>query len=413
MTRIRLSPLQRTSTTGGRSRSTPLAFLGTCVLALLLGSFSAACASRGAIRPTLPSSVSPEEALRDSEADVQAGRFGEALTRVTAVQGERNLAPELRNRSDALADRAVDGLDRAGAARPRASELEELARLDLPLRQRSRLTVLAARAHLDEGGRIQAFKLLRDFEENNPGHPERAGASEVVAEAGFSLIADDGRYGLFRRYRSRGIGALELLVVRYPSHPRCAEAYEALANAYVDRGDLDLAIARLEDLLLYHPRDPRAPGAEARLPRIRMERVARDDYDRSELERARDELSAWLERFEGLGDGTDPILAELTATVRADLARCQLRLANNDLIVARYHRRIDQPFGVRQHAARALDLALDAQSLGTQDASSGGATALIEDAEGLLAWAQAREPEPTDAPASDPVGAPSSGGTPE
>lgn len=361
-----------------RSARSAVALLA--VLALLLPAL-AGCASSGRIYPELPSGLSTESALARAEEHLASEEYDDAVILMAALQGERNLAPELRNASAVLAERAVDALARDASmdeGRWSAEELQELSRLNLTLNLRARLTVAAGAAHLREGSRVLAFKLLRDFEESNPSHSERAGASEVMAAAGFSLIEDPGRYGLVRRYRSRGIGALEFLVLHYPSHPRCAEAYEALASAYVERDRLDLAIERYEDLLLYHPADPRAPIAEARLPQLRMLRVDRDDFDRYELERARDELEAWLERYGEVPE----VGAELLEAVQENLALCYLRLANNDLIVARFHKRIGVPFGTRQHAERALAEA----ALAADDGAD-----VVAEARELLAWAQRAE----------------------
>ncbi|MFT5289008.1 MAG: tetratricopeptide (TPR) repeat protein [Planctomycetota bacterium] len=365
---------------------------------LVLMGLSTSCATTYGVTTGIEPGKDIIEAMAQVDSDLAAGRSGTALRRCAGVQALRNLPAELRIRSNAQADAAVRDLAldaNAEDGRWSATQMEAFSSLDLPQVQKARLAVGAGQAHLRENSRIRAFKFLRDFEAKNPGHPERLGAGDVLAVAGFSMITDNGRYGIFGRYRSRGVGALELLVLRYPFHPRCAEAYVGLANAYEIRGDLDLAIERLEDLLLYHPDDARGPTAQARLPRLRMEQVERDDFDRAEIERAREEFEAWIARYDTQG-GDD---TQQLANVRAQLSICYLRLANNDLIVSRYHKRIHQSFGTRQHAERALDQArrsLTSLNLAAEEGESEGdkqraALKVIDEAQTLIAWADRKD----------------------
>ena len=121
---------------------------------------------------------------------------------------------------------------------------------------------------------------------------------------------------------------------------------------------------------------------QAYLPKLRLERLERDDYARSELNQAEFELEYWLERYAGR-EGSP----EDEAEVRATLVEARRRIAENDLIVARFYDRVDEPQGVRLHAERALDFAREA---GAEDA--------IAEAERLIA----RHAEAS-APAGDPV----------
>lgn len=290
------------------------------------------------------------EQLDLAEADVRAGAYARALERLAEVHELSGLEPDLRAREQRLIDEAARG-QFAELVDASADELLELYDSELPDSVRARAGVLAAERMLAEDRRITAFRQVKKVDDALPGHPERALAGDVLARAGLALIQDDRRYNLLFRYRSRGIQALEYLLVHYPLEPRCPEAYFALSEVYEREGDFDQAIDRSEELLLYHPDSPYAPAASARLPYLRLCRLGRDDYDRGELLRARGELAAWLERYPG---------HELAGWVGDLVRECQGRLVRSDLYLAGYYERVQAPAGQRLHAGRARALALEA-----------------------------------------------------
>jgi outer membrane protein assembly factor BamD (BamD/ComL family) len=82
---------------------------------------------------------------------------------------------------------------------------------------------------------------------------------------------------------------------------------------------------------------------------------------------ARAELAEWLETFPG---------HPLEEQVRIDLADALQRLADSDLSIARFYRKVQSAAGFEFHARRALDTAREA-----------GNEAQITEAEALLAQA--------------------------
>jgi len=288
--------------------------------------------------------------LDEAEREIREGRSGKALERLAAVHGVSGLDPDARARENRLIDEAarVHFEELSGAS---SEELEEIFELPLPERIRARAGLLAAEQLLAQDRRISAFRMVKKVDQTLPTHPERVLAGEVLARAGLSLIRDDRRYNLVLRYRSRGIQALEYLVVNHPREPSCPEAYFALSECYERVGDVDQAIERSQDLLLYHPQSPYAVAAAVRLPYLRLRRLRRDDLDRSELLRAHAELVRWLERY------PDHELADWGRTLVHD---CQARLVHSDLLLARYYERTETPEGIRLHAERALRTAEDA-----------------------------------------------------
>lgn len=293
--------------------------------------------------------------LELAQGDMERGRYEEAIERLAAVREIEGLVPEDRDRTEALLRSSVETLlsERGGEGHD-SGDLVDVYEMDLPPRLKARAGILAAEKRLEEGRRVSAYKLVRRVELDLPSHAERRAAGSVLARAGFSLAADPRRYNLIMRYRSRGIDALEFLVVTYPFDEHCAEAYWVLGRTYEERGNLDLAVARYEDLVIYHPETRWEAMGQARLPYVRMKRLHRDDYDRRELVRASQELDAWLARHAG---------HELEPWVREQQRICRTRLAVSDLSLARYYERIENPAAVRLHAERAVataELAPDA-----------------------------------------------------
>ena len=109
--------------------------------------------------------------------------------------------------------------------------------------------------------------------------------------------------------------------------------------------------------------------AEARIPMLRLDQMDRDDYDRHEVLRAREEAAAWLQRYPG---------HPLTGEVEALLGDAAVRLVRGDLVVSRFYLEVEQAFGARLHAERALR---EAELLGDLD--------LLAEADELLATADA------------------------
>ncbi|MCZ6596389.1 MAG: hypothetical protein O7B99_01990 [Planctomycetota bacterium] len=350
------------------------AMMRSGALLLALSLLPAGCAGLGDDYEIPLERETSTEHLDLAEQEIERGELEAALERLIAVRGVDSLPPEARFRSERLIDRCagllIDSYSQPGVD---SGELEALWEQELSSRMRARAGVRAAAQLLAEGSRILAVKQIRAVESELPLHQERQAAGEVLAEAGFSLIRDPGRYWLVRRYGSRGIEALEFLVVTYPLDPSCPQAYSALAQAYEDRGNLDLALEQLEYVLRYHIKSEYAVRSEARLPYLRMQRLERTDHDRNELLTAQSELRTWLRKHTG---------HELEEWVRATENACMVWLADSDVRLARYYVRTDNPFGARLHALRALD-----------EATEAGDPGLVAQAQDLL---DALSPEPAE-----------------
>jgi hypothetical protein len=316
------------------------------LVALLL---SSGCA----IFSQTPDAAQVSAELARAEAERAAGDDQAAVARLLHVRKVSDLDPALRDRSADLLESAAQALmDHYEASGTDPDTFEELfEEQGLPTHVRARAGILAADRDLARGERIAAVKLVKRVDQELPGHANRIPAGDVLARAGLALIHDPSRYGLFFTYRARGVSALEYLIQHYPLDAHCPAALAALAERYEREDDLDLAIERHEDLVLYHDESPEAVVSEARLPYLRLERLERNDYDRHELLRARAELARWLERHPS---------HELEPWVRGVALECDRRLTENDLILAAYYRRTGAPFGTRIHCERALRRAQEA-----------------------------------------------------
>jgi len=286
--------------------------------------------------------VKAEEALARGDLEVGVGEL-------VALRKRSGLTPALRERMEHI---LIDtGLQEIEGSRGDVRALRRIYDSDYPERVRVRAGLLAAEALFAENRPVDAFKMIQRVDRTFPHHPERALAGQILGRVGLHLIDREGRYSLVFRYRTRGIDALEYLVLRYPLDSRCDEAYFALSQHYEKDRELEYALERIEDLLIYHPSSPYAVAAQTRLPYLRLLRLERNDYDRGELQVALGEIDNWLAQHED---------HELASWVRELASAAAIRLAESDLSLARYYERIDSDEGKKLHARRALAIALRA-----------------------------------------------------
>ncbi len=303
--------------------------------------------------------------IEQAREDLANGRTERALRKLRGSRDVRGLSTELRDELESLleevAERRIGELSGADA-RPR--ELADMVELGLPNQLAVAAGVRAARLYLERGREYKAYKLLVDLEDRYPRHHGKIEAGAVLIEAGLALADDPSSFlGLFTG-RSDGIQILEYAVLTYPADRRCDEAYFKLAELYEQDRLWALARERHEDLRLWHPDSPFAAISEAMIPRLRLRALKSPEYERRDLLKARYELESWLRSHAG---------HEIEPDVKLDYADCLGRLVLNDLSVARFYRRIEQYFGARLHAERAL---ADSRAAGNQE--------LIESAEKVL-----------------------------
>lgn len=316
---------------------------------LLLTLLISACASTqvpGAQRPAPdfdqlgPDGVQAE--LELVRAEIDAGDSVTAFQVLRELWTVKNLAADARSEAELLLEQSALGVIEVTQSPGR---LKGLFNADLPGRVRVTFGIAAAQRYLEQGERVDAFRMVEKVDDAFPTHHLRLQAGEILSEAGLSLARDRSRNFIFFRVRARAPQVLEYLVLNYPLAPRVDEAYEALALLYEEDREWQLAIDRHTELLTYHPDSPLAVTSEAAIPRLRLDSLRRYQYDRGQMELAEEELDTWLSRHPG---------GDLEPDVRTNLARARRMLAQNDLGVAKFYRRIDRPFGAHFHADRAL-----------------------------------------------------------
>ncbi len=318
-------------------------------LAILVLLLSSSCALFTKRKSAALDGASVSLELAQAEVELADGFPERAAKRLIEVQELEDLDTVTRHKVELLLERAaftwLEDLLAEGAS---SDELRELYDSDLPARARVSAGVAAAQRMLADGKPLEAFLMIRRIDQKFPTHHERATAGDVVAHAGFGLARSTQRRFFFFALKERASEALEYLVLTYPSNQNCEEAYLKLAALYEDQDQLDVAQDRYEELLLFYPESAFAPFSEARIPALRVRRVRGPRYDRSELQKARDEFDRWLERHPN---------DDLREEVDRSLVECKRLLVENDLVLASFYAQVEKDFGVRFHAERALLLA--------------------------------------------------------
>jgi outer membrane protein assembly factor BamD (BamD/ComL family) len=374
------------------NRRAPLWLLAALCLWLCAGCASIESVFEPSI-PDMPSKrASAEEVERQlglAEAEFEAGRLREVSERCLRLRQVRNLPSPLRERSEVLLERATEA---RVAAATRARDLRSPSASRLPRRSRAIQTVGRSRLFLAEGRPYRAFTEIRDLEAAHPGHHLQNEAAETVYQAGLDLSQAKRAWIFLFSKRAQAPGVLDYLVLQHPSYPRCDHAYYLLASLHADDRDIELAIDRLSDLLLYHPNSPYSREAELLIPTLRLSDHLRIDHDYAGLVMSERELTAWLGRVASAEQG------ELAERARAALFETRRRLVEADLEVAQFYRTVRRPEGTTIHAVRARQRA---QLIDDAEAA--------ERADALLAWADTGQGDAelppefrrTEAPATD------------
>jgi hypothetical protein len=297
-------------------------------------------------REKVPAAItSAEQALQKSDAET-------ALEWMRAAAVTKDLPTEQRDRIQLLLERAaelrIQQLSKPGSD---PSELEDLVDLGLPRQLAVSAGVRAAQLWVAEDEPMEAFQLLKKLDTRFPLHHERQVAGDLLCDVGLQLIPDaPGFLGLFST-RDEGEEILEYVILNAPWAKRSDEAFAALSKSYEEAREWALAIERSERLVLSHPASPLRISAQARIPHLRLSSLKSPEYDRIALQKARTELEEWLIAYSG---------HTLEPAVRIDLGDCLRRLSDNDLIVSHFYDRVDNAYGARRHARRAIQEARDA-----------------------------------------------------
>ncbi|MFT5050845.1 MAG: outer membrane protein assembly factor BamD (BamD/ComL family) [Chlamydiales bacterium] len=348
--------------------------LRLCVLLPVLMMGAACAGSTKKVEPLGPGEL--QGAIASARADLAEGRSEDALERMRKAVVTPGLSTDERGEAQDLLERACLQRIKDLSDPPKPAKLRMMLKMELPRQLAVQAGITGARLHVEADDRSKAFSLIEDMDLLYPNHSQRREAGTILADIGFSYAEDSGRYWLLFKYRALAPPVLTYLVDNYPSEPRTDLAYFTLGDLYERERRWESAIETHEDLILWRPDSSYAVSSQARIPHLRLLALASPEYDRYELNRARSELETWLDGYTG-----HPLQAE----VERDLADSIQRLADSDLAIARFYRKVDKPSGAVYHARRALE---NARAVANQSQ--------IEEAQDLLAAlnAQPEESEP-------------------
>ncbi len=323
------------------------------VAASLLLLLLAGCSSTGGLFDD--DALDPEdvpEALAEASAALARDDAQEAVELLVPASRAIGLAPEVRDHVQVELEKSAQRrIEQLSAPDSDPDDLAALVELELPRQISVQAGLAAARRYVEVGEPMDAYDLLKKLDTKFPLHHERVASGNLMADIGLALKDDEAT--IFGWWDTLGESqeVLEYVILKTPWARRCDEAYMALSVLYENDQEWQLAIERAEGLVLNHPGSPLAIAAQARVPELRLRMLASPEYDRQELDRARQELQEWL-----VAHGTN----ELEPKVRLQLADCLVRLCESDLGISRFYDTVGNAFGAQRHAQRAIQEARDA-----------------------------------------------------
>ena len=229
---------------------------------------------------------------------------------------------------------------------PRA--LEDLSETDLPARISVPAGLRSATLYLERDDRKDAFKTIKKLDRRYPSHGLRDESGDLLKGIGDSYFFDKRRKYFLFKYSNSAPQVYEYLSAEYPKHPETDDALHKLSEVYEKNRQFSVAIEKHEELVLWCRDSPYRIASEAAIPRLRLAALGGPEYGRDSLKVALGELEVWLSKYPD---------NEIRPEVERTLVDCLQRLADNDMVVARFYRTVDSPAGARQHAARALETA--------------------------------------------------------
>jgi hypothetical protein len=315
---------------------------------MALGSSSCAIFSKS-------DALAPEDvpaALTEAQAALARDDAQRAVELLGPASRSVGLTPEMRDQVQLELEKSAERrIQQLSTPESDPDELADMVELELPRQISVEAGLAAARRYVELGEPMDAYDLLKKLDDKFPLHHERVASGNLMADIGLALTNDTPT--LFGWFDTLGESqeVLEYVILKTPWAKRCDEAYMALSVSYEKDQNYRLAIERAEGLVLNHPGSPLAVPAQARVPQLRLRMLASTEYDREELNVARQELQEWLVRHGG---------NELEMTVRIELGDCLRRLCESDLLISKFYDTVDNPFGARRHAQRAIEEARDA-----------------------------------------------------
>ncbi len=324
-------------------------------LLLSVAMLSTSCTSSRIKRSAnVPSSIEEREvplAIQSAEAALAAGHPQEALDWMRVALDLNYMPSGERERVQQLLERSADEFIRQLGSEDRdPAVLADILDLGLPRQIAVTGAIQAAFMYVQAGEYVEAKDLIVEVDKQYPTHHLRPEAGQLLVEAGLRLSEDESGWWIFTK-RDDAFSTLEYASIQYPGADGGDLVLRRLAEMYEEDKRWALAIDRHEELVQSFPTSPLVPFSLARIPHLRLASIESVEYDRNALKEASKELKAWLESYPS---------HEAREDVERDLADALARLGRSDLVIARFYRRVDEPFGQRYHATRALAETLQA-----------------------------------------------------
>ena len=281
----------------------------------------------------MPADELTDDQLVDTVAELLSANKARGLDTKTRVE----IRDALDRYAQELASRGED---------PRA--LEDLSETDLPARISVPAGLRSATLYLAQEDRKDAFKTIKKLDSRYPSHGSRDEAGRLLMDIGDSYFYDKRRKYFLFPYSNNAPPVYEYLSTEYPKHPGTDDALKKLAETYEKERMFSIAIEKHEELILWCRDSPYRIASEAAVPKLRLAALDGPEYGRGSMVVALGELEIWLSKYPD---------NDLRPDVERTLVDCLQRLADNDMVVARFYRTVMSTAGARQHAARALETA--------------------------------------------------------
>lgn len=239
-----------------------------------------------------------------------------------------------------------------------AKDLEDLAESELPSRIAVPAGLRAAQILIEDDERSDAYRLIQKLDQRYPSHAFREEAGDLLWTIGESYASDTRKRLFLFPLSNRAPGVFEYLSTEHPTHEMSDDALVRLAEIYTEDRLFDQAIEKHRELVLWAPDSPFLIRSKAEIPRLRLADLDGPAYDRDAMLLSLSDLEAWVRDH---GDH------QLRPEVDRTMVDCLQRLADNDLIVAKFYATVKSPEGARQHAERALGFGKRAGNAEQQD----------------------------------------------
>ncbi len=211
----------------------------------------------------------------------------------------------------------------------------------------ARYMVLLATARTDLGKFWDAYLALEEFPRKFPTSRYRATAARLEYNAGKQLAGTGWTFlGMFSDL-SDATKILEHFVTYYSRSQWLPDALRILGEAAYQQRAYDVAIERFQELAQRSPGSAWSDLASYRIALANFRLIEGPDYDAGQMERARRELTGYLQ--------SDTTNEKFLSNARAALSTVLRWQERKEIQLAKFYVTVGKPRGARLHLQRVLD----------------------------------------------------------